>query len=305
MTQKLRIVIAGGSGFIGRALSHFLSRRNFEIVILTRGKEESDGPIRLAHWDGKTPGDWASELEGSAAVINLTGRSINCRFTEKNRREILNSRVDSVRALTAAMESSAQPPVWLQACGTGIYGETGSECRAEDGAHGDDFLARVCEQWEGALAAAPTPQTRKVTLRLGVVLGRDDGILAPLQKLTRAFLGGHVGTGRQFISWIHLADLMEIFATAVSQENFTGAFNAVAPNPATNAEFMGELRRALHRPWSPPAPAFAVKCLAPLLGTEPALALTSTCALPQRLLAQNFQFQFPTLRPALAEIYAS
>lgn len=304
-TVKPRLIIAGGSGFVGRALSEFFAAKEFAVVVLTRGKSEARDGIRFVNWDGKTAGNWWRELDSAAALFNLTGRNINCRFTEKNRREILHSRIDSVRALRDAVGRCSSPPsIWAQASATGIYGDTGDRVCDETAPHGTDFLARVCEQWEAEFADVAVPKMRKIALRFGVVLGPDGGMIAPLEKLARAFLGGHVGSGRQFISWIHLADLIGIFVAAIAEKDFAGVFNAVAPNPVTNSEFMCELRRALHRPWSPPAPAWAIKIIAPLIGTEPSLALASTRAIPKRLLEKNFRFRFSGLRPALSDILA-
>lgn len=302
-TVKPRLIIAGGSGFVGRALSEFFAAKEFAVVVLTRGKSEARDGIRFVNWDGKTAGNWWRELDSAAALFNLTGRNINCRFTE-NRREIFDSRVDSVRALAdAAARCENPPPIWAQASGTGIYGDAGDRWCDENAPHGHDFLAYVCEQWEGALAQVNLPRTRKIILRFGAVLGRGEGMLAPLEKLTRAFLGGRVGSGRQFVSWIHVADLAKIFAESLSREDFCGVSNAVTPNPVTNAEFMHELRHALHRPWSPPAPEWAVKIGGRIIGTEPSLALASTRATPKHLLAKDFHFEFLDLPAALANIY--
>jgi hypothetical protein len=184
----------------------------------------------------------------------------------------------------------------------GFYGDTGSLARDEDAPAGGGALGTICQQWEAAFAAAALPATRKVVLRIGLVLGRDGGALPVLSRLTRGFLGGAAGDGRQYISWIHLADLTAMFAAAVEDGKMAGAYNAVAPAAVTNAELMRELRRALHRPWSPPAPALAVRWGARLMGSEGSLALTSQRCLPRRFLAAGFPFQFADIPAALRDL---
>lgn len=298
-----RIVIAGGSGFIGRGLTAMFTSRGFEVVVLTRTAKAATGNVRWVAWDVATPGDWTQELEGATAVINLAGHTINCPHTPANRKLIVESRVNAVRAITDAIRRCQHPPAVLaQSSAVGFYGDTGATPRDEASPSGNDFRAEACRAWEAALDPATIPTTRCVTLRTGVVLGRDGGALPTLAKLTRWFLGGAVGDGRQFISWIHQEDFNRIVRAAIENKSWSGVFNATAPNPATNANFMRELRRALHRPWSPPAPAFAVRLAAPLMGTDAALALESQRVVPDRLLAVGFQFYFPQLREALEDL---
>jgi len=301
--MKSRIVLAGGSGFLGRALAAEFSAHGYSVVILTRTPRPRTDEIRELAWDGKNPGAWTAELAGAAALINLTGKNINCPHTPENLRGITASRVESVNVLAAACASLTAPPrVWVQASATGFYGDSGAATCDETAPVGTDALANICRQWEGAFAAAALPATRKVTLRIGFVLGRDGGALPVLARLAKLFLGGAAGNGRQFISWIHLADLVRIFAAAVENEELSGTFNAVAPNPVTNAAFMCELRGVLGRPWSPPAPKWAVQFGAKLLGSEPSLALVSQRSTPAKISATGFQFQFPQLRSALENL---
>jgi hypothetical protein len=304
--MKPRIVLAGGSGFIGQSLSPFLVSKNYEVIVLTRTKSDHYGAVRHAHWDGKTLGDWIEFVNGALAVVNLTGRSIKCRQTPENRREIVESRIDSVRVLGQAIGQSAQPPkVFVQLAGVGIYGDKGGRICDESTAPGDDFVAEVCEKWEAAFDSVESPKTRKVLLRLGVVLGSNGGFLELLGKLTRWFLGGQVGNGRQYISWIHISDLSRLVLASIEREEVGGVFNATSPNPVTNAELMRELRRALHRPWSPPVPEFGARIGAWLMGTEASLALVSQRCVPKRFLENGFTFEFPTLRQALTNIFPS
>jgi uncharacterized protein (TIGR01777 family) len=299
-----RIILAGGSGFVGQALVPVLVAKNYNVVVLGRSMGHREDRIDYLQWDGKTVDDWAGAIEGAEAIVNLTGRNINCRHTPENRREIIRSRVDSVHVLGEAIANCAVPPkVFVQTSGVGYYGDTGDRVADEDARRGNDFTAEVCRQWEGAFDALDLPATRKIVLRLGVVLGRAGGALPVLEKLTRWFLGGAVGNGGQFISWIHVDDVVQMFGRAIEQSGLTGIFNATAPVPAMNSEFMHELRHALHRPWSPPVPAPIARAGAWLIGSEGELALLSSRCVPRRLLEHGFQFQFPNLRDALANLY--
>lgn len=292
-----RVILAGGSGFVGSALAPALRVRGYEPLLL--GREATD-----LIWDGKTLGNWASALDGAEAVVNLTGKNINCRHTDENRREILRSRVDSVRVLGDAIARCAVPPkVFVQASGVGYYGDTGDRVNDEAAPPGNDFPAEVCRQWEGSFDALELPATRKVVLRLGVVLGRDGGALPMLEKLTRWFLGGAVGNGHQFVSWIHFDDIVRMFEAVIGRAELGGVFNAVSPNPVTNSELMRELRHVLHRPWSPPVPAPFARAGAWLMGTDGQLALTSCRCVPRRFLEHQFDFLFPTLFAAFANLY--
>jgi hypothetical protein len=300
-----RIVLAGGSGFLGQALAQDRASQGDEVVILTRSPSRSTEGARYVTWDGKTPGDWAGLLEGAEAVVNLAGRSVNCRYTPENRREIIDSRVNSVRAIGEAIRGCRQPPkAWVQAGSLAIYGDPGARVCDESAPDGVGFNAEVCRLWEQAFEAVPLPSTRKTMLRIGLVLGERGGVMDPLVRLTRLFLGGAAGSGQQYISWLHVADLNRMFAWAIERENVEGVFNATGPNPVTNADFMEALRAALHRPWSPPVPAPAVRLGAWLMGSEADLVLHGRRCVPKRFLEQGFPFEHPELGPALQSLLA-
>jgi hypothetical protein len=302
--MKPKIILAGGSGFIGQALAPMLTARGYDVVVLGRGNSRVVDGVTHLQWEGKTVGDWAQALDGARAIVNLAGKNIDCRHTPDNRAEIVRSRVDSVRVLGDAIARCAVPPqVVVQASATGFYGDTGDRAVDENAASGSDFMAEVCRQWEGAFEPLPLPGTRKVVLRIGFVLGREGGALKVLEKLTRVFLGSAVGNGRQFISWIHLADLCRIIIAAIEKPEFAGVFNATAPEPVTNSELMRELRHVLHRPWVPPVPAPLARAGAWLMGSEGDLALLSYRCVPRRLIEHEFEFTLPDLKAALADLY--
>jgi uncharacterized protein len=302
--MKPRVVLAGGSGFLGQALAKVLAGKGYEVVVLTRGPHREGTGIRYLHWDAEMLGEWSQSIEGAKALVNLTGRSVNCRHTPEHRREIMESRVNSVRVLGEAVSRCNQPPeVWIQASSLVIYGDPRDRWCDEDAPHADGFSEEVCKRWESEFENIETPGLRKVVMRIGIVLDANSGALPVLARLTRLFLGGRVGHGRQYVSWIHVADLTRMFVDAIERPEISGVFNVTGPNPVTNAVFMRELRRALHRPWSPPVPAWATRIGAFFLRTEPSLALTGRRCRPKRFLENGFRFEFPELRGALADLY--
>lgn len=292
----MKIVIAGGSGFLGRSLASFLETRGHRSVVLTR-QPRGEGDVQ---WDGLTTGPWIREFEDAAAIVNLAGRSINCIHDASNRREILDSRIGSVRAVQSAIEQCLNPPeVVVQASAVAIYGDTVQLCD-ENAPGGEGFLCRVCQAWEGEFFNHPTPRTRKCALRIGFVVGPDGGGLAPLRTLAKWFLGGTVGQGGQYISWIHVDDLNRMILACVENRSMSGVYNATSPKPVTNREFMRTLRRVLGRPWSPPVPGFMVKLGARLiLHTDAGVALTGQNCIPGRFLQAGYKFTFPNLEEAL------
>jgi uncharacterized protein (TIGR01777 family) len=307
----VKIVLAGGAGALGRRIAADLARRGDEIVILTR-RPRDDVPHRQVEWDGMTVEDWAGELSG-AAVINLAGELVDRRPTAANVDLLRLSRVRPTHALVEAAAVLAEPPaVWLQASTLAIYGDAGEAelDEASPVADGPPQMAGVARAWEGAasLTAAATfhraivEDTRQVVLRMGIVLDRGTPALDRLAGLARWGLGGRVGSGRQWVSWIHIADLLAAVRRVLDDPQLDGVVHLTSPNPVRNAELMAALRTVLRRPAAPPTPAPLVRLGAWLLRTDPALALTGRRCVPRRLLDAGFEFEHPDLLPALRDL---
>lgn len=299
-----RIILAGGSGFLGSSLTPHLLSAGHDAIILTRGASREEGRIRFVNWDAKTLGPWVPELDGAAGIVNFVGRSVDCRKTPENKRVILESRVDSVRVLgQACSRCENPPPVWVQAGTAHIYGDPpGDTIVTDDSSLGTGFAPDVGRAWEAALRQSAPPNCRTVILRMTFVLGRNDGPLRTLARLTRFFLGGRAGSGRQWISWIHEDDLAAIVLRALDDSNMQGVYLTTAPNPVTNGEFMRKLRSALHRPWAPPVPEGLVRLGAWLMRTDPELALLGRRCVPTKLMRDEFRFSFHALEHALADL---
>ncbi len=297
------VILAGGNGFLGQNLARFLIHEGYSVVILSR-TPQSGKAVRSIEWDGKTLGSWMRFVSGAKAVVNLAGRSVNCLHNEKNRREILYSRLDSVRVLGEAIRSVERPPrAFIQATSLAIYGNSGERINDEYAPAGGDFSVEVCQLWEELVHELDLSNTRRIIMRIGFVLGRGGGALTPLVQLAKSYLGGTIGSGKQYISWIHVDDWNEMIRWSIERSDVQGLYNATSPNPVTNRQFMRELRIALGRPWSPPTPAFAVKIGANLfMRTEPSLALTGRRCIPRRFLQQGFHFRYPDLAPALRDV---
>jgi len=305
--NRSRVILAGGSGFIGQALSRHLIAIGYDVVVLTRSiskdKPEEDAPaVRLVQWDGRTPGEWARLLDGARAVVNLAGKNVNCRYTKQNLEVIDRSRVDSVRAVGEAIAACRQPPEVLVQSGTlAIYGDTGDRWCDENTPPGEGIPPQTAVKWEAAFDATPTPKTRRVLLRISFVLGHG-GVLAVLARLARWFLGGAVGSGKQYISWIYIDDLCRLIAWAIERPDVAGVYNATSPNPVTNAQFMRELRRTVGRPWSPRTPAWMVRVGSFFMRTEPVLALTGRRGSPAKLITQGFECEHTDLGETLRNL---
>lgn len=298
-----RCVLAGGTGFLGTALAEHLIREDYDVIVLSRSPS-STSDIRQIKWDGKTLGPWITALDGADAIVNLTGKSVICRYTPENQKEIVSSRLDPVKVLGEAIESCKRPPLaWVQCGSLAFYGDAGESICDEETPPGEGFSADTCIKWEHAFNSVDASGARKVFLRIGFVLGRGEGALGTLEWLTRFYLGGTVGNGRQYISWLGLDDLNRMFLWAIERPEIEGIFNATGPTPVTNAEFMLHLRYVLHRPWSPPVPVWAVNLGSKLMGIEPELALTGRRYIPKRFHEKGFEFRQTDLRETLKDAF--
>jgi uncharacterized protein (TIGR01777 family) len=293
----MRVVIAGGSGFLGRALSGRLLGQAHEVVLLSRGAESfSARPgLRVVRWtpDGRS-GAWAGELDGAAALINLAGAGIaDKRWTAARKKLILESRLQSTRSLMDAIRSvKTKPRVFVQASAIGFYGsyDTGPDFD-ERSSPGSDFLSGVCVAWEAEAQPAAVLGCRLAVIRTGIVLSRSGGALAKMLPPFRFLVGGPIASGRQFMSWIHLDDWVGLVEWAIANPAVTGPIDATAPNPVTSAELARAIGRALHRPAVMPVPAFVLKAMFGEMATV--CLIRGQRVLPRRALELGYQFRHP------------
>jgi len=298
--MKPKIVLPGGSGFLGKSTAEYFFNKGYSVIILTRGKSVKTTNAEYVNWDGKSLGEWTKHIEGAEAVINFTGKSVNCIYTPENKKEIIDSRIDSVKIVADVIKHAKKPPeVLIQSASLAIYGDTIDVC-SENAPHGSGFSVNVCELWEKEFFKENLPGTRKILLRIGFVLGRNGGALETLSKLTRRYLGGAIASGEQFISWLHIEDLNRMFEFIIENKKSSGIYNATGTTPTKNKDFMKSLRKALHKPWSPPVPIFAVKIGARFfMKTDSSLALTGRNCIPVKFLKEGFKFNYTNLETAL------
>lgn len=303
-----RIAIAGGSGFLGRSMAEYFLDRGADVTLISRSIPQGTGKCKHAVWDGRTLGDWITVIDGCDAVVNLAGRTVNCIKTPDHQDEILRSRVESTRALGAAMlEAQAPPPVWVQMSTAHIYGDPPTAVCNEDSATGYGLAPTVAKEWETAFTESISPAQRGVLMRTSFVIGRDrgggGGALATLRLITKLGLGGKVGKGTQGMSWIHEDDLNAIFTRAILNETMSGPYIVSSPYPKSQAEFMRTLRKSVRMPIGLPAFEWMVRIGAPLfLRTDPELVLYGRYVMPKRLLAEGFEFEFADLTRALSDL---
>jgi len=309
----MRIVIAGGTGFLGSPLAEGYAEEGHDVRVLTRGLKPGEsrhdpgtgvpGVTRVG-WNPDGSGSWENVIDGADAVVNLAGAGIgDARWTPQRKALIRDSRIIPTRVLAAAIRKAPNPPaVFVSASGAGYYGASLDDgIKTESSAAGDDFLARVCVDWEAEAERASNAATRVVTVRSGVVIERRGGALQKLLTPFRFFVGGPVGSGRQYMSWIHRIDWIEMVRWIIDTRALTGALNGTAPVPVTNREFSRALGRALHRPAFVPTPGFPLKIVLGEMAED--LVLTGQRAIPQRALSHGFHFRYPEIDQAFRGIF--
>jgi uncharacterized protein (TIGR01777 family) len=299
----MKVLISGGTGFIGRNLSASLVQDGHEVLILSRSPSSlSVRPgVKAVHWDGRTPAGWGHLMNEVDAVVNLAGKSLSSwPWTRRTKREFLESRVFPGAALTEAVRlAKHRPGVFLQASGINHYGLRGLPAD-ESTPPGDDFLARLTIDWEASSQPAEELGIRRVVTRSAVVLGKGEGLLPLMSLPVRLFLGGRLASGKQAMPWIHIADVVGAMRFLLEQDQLHGPFNLIAPQPTSSAEFMCSLAGALKRPYWFPTPAFLLRLV---LGEMSVLITEGRYSEPKRLLEQGFHFNFPTIEDALGDLF--
>ena len=314
--QHKKIVIAGGTGFIGQAITRFFGADS-EIIILTRNLQHpannafvnkkndqlTSVTAKFVYWNGKDTGEWCNEIDGCNLVINLTGKSVNCRYTVRNRQEIFDSRTNATKAIGKAIQEAARPPeLWINAASATIYRHATDRPQDEcTGEFHNDFSVQVCKLWEQTFFEQPTNHTRKIALRMAIALG-EGGVMIPYLNLCKFGLGGRQGSGKQMYSWVHIEDVCRVIDYMGEHTQMQGVYNVSSPNPVSNDVFMQTLRKVTGNTKGLPAAKWMLAAGAGIIGTEPELLLKSRWVIPTRLLQEGFVFRYPLLENAFAEI---
>jgi uncharacterized protein (TIGR01777 family) len=298
-----KLIIAGGSGFLGQVLASYFSSRCEEIIIFSRNPKPNDGKIRYVTWDAQNLGAWTKELDGADALINLTGKSVDCRYNAKNKAEILRSRLDSTNILNEAIHVCVNPPKhFINSSTATIYEHSLRHPNGEaNGIIGDDFSMNVAKQWEAVFFEKSRTETIKTALRTSIVLGNAGGAFPKMKQITALGLGGKQGNGQQMISWIHTLDYARSIEFILDKQ-LTGVINVTAPHPVSNEDFMKNLRHKLGAKLGLNSPKFLLEIGAFFMRTETELLLKSRFVLPQRLLSAGFIYQFGTLDSCLGDL---
>lgn len=299
-----KLVIAGGTGFLGQALIEYFKHNADEVVILTRSMSKTVGPVRYISWDARTRGSWCAELEGATAVINLCGKSVDCRYTEQNKALIFSSRLASTAVIGEAMLRCNVPPqIWINGASATVYRHSETEPMTErEGTFGTGFSVEVCKAWENIFNDYDLPATRKINLRISMVMGNSGGVYPALMNIVRKGLGGTMGKGTQQVSWIHITDFCRMISWCIDHPEVQGVYNAVAPNPVTNKVLMQKLRKKAFIAFGLPATSWMLEIGAFFIRTETELILKSRYSYPERALAEGFTFQCTTIDTCLSEL---
>ena len=298
-----KIVLAGGNGYLGSVLINHFKPMADEIIILSRKRYINKENVRTVLWDGRNKGEWIECLHGADLLVNLCGKNVNCRYTERNKTEIIQSRVLPTTLLGNAIESMSAPPkVWINVTSATIYRHAEDHPQDEStGEIGYGFSINVCRKWEESFFASSTPATRKIALRMGIVLGRTDGVFPRLMNLVRAGFGGKQGNGSQMISWVHEQDAARVIEWLIENQ-LEGIINCTAPGAINNNEFMKILRKSYGIPFGLPMPYWLLELGAMIIGTETELIIKSRWVQPQRLLDGGYKFMFTGASHAIHDI---
>jgi uncharacterized protein (TIGR01777 family) len=305
----MRIIIAGGSGLIGRELTTALTADGDEVIILSRSPEMVKGlpiGVKVIRWDGKTIEEWGKFIDNSDGIVNLTGENLSgegllpSRWTKARKLRLVQSRVNSGEVLTNAIQlAKAKPSVFVQASGVGYYGTLQVKALTEDDQSGDDFAANLCKEWEASSRPVELMGVRRVIVRNGVVLSSKGGALPLLLLPYRLWVGGRLGNGNQVYSWIHIRDEVNAIRFLLKNELSKGVYNLTSPNPVTNDEFGKAISKVMKRPHYFPIPGFA---LGLALGEVATMVLQGQRVLPQKLINEGFAYKFPVLEEALKDL---
>ena len=300
-----KVIIFGGSGFLGVNLAKALLKKEYEVVIVSRNEPKEKGAWQFVQWDAQTLGDWAKEIDNAEAFVNLVGRTVDCIKTAENSDAILRSRVDATKLIGKALQSlEVKPKTWVQMSTAHLYGDSAEAVCDESSTFGYGLAPYVGKKWEEAYAQSVLPNIRQVLVRTSFVLGKSGGALKTMAQLTKFGLGGKVGHGKQGISWIHEEDMNRIFIDAIENEKREGAYIATAPKPVSNEVFMKALRKALSMPIGLPAFAWMVQLGAYfIMKTDPDLVLAGRYVVPKRLEDEGFEFDYPSVEEAFEDLF--
>lgn len=296
----MKIIIAAGTGFLGKNLEQYFTAKGHQVYILTRNPKRRNE----FHWDANTLGEWKNLLENADVLINLAGKSVDCRYTLKNKQEIYDSRINSTKVLQQAVdECRSKPKVWMNAGSATIYIHSETHLNTEEnGIIGDDFSMNICKSWEQEFFKTTTEDVRKVALRTSIVLGNNGGAFPKLKTLTKFGLGGKQGRGNQKVSWIHIHDFCKAVEYVIDHHDLSGPVNVTAPDPLSNEKFMAALRREMNIPFGLNAPAWQLEIASVVLRTETELLLKSRNVYPDKLLKNGFEFTYPKLATTLQDL---
>ncbi len=304
MMKYSKIVLAGGNGYLGQVLAKHFSPITDEVVILSRKTQPAKGNIKTIVWDGRTAGEWTSVLQNANLLVNLCGKNVNCRYTSKNKEEIIQSRLQPTALLGEVIHQMENPPkLWINVTSATIYRH--AEDRYQDEVHGEmgtGFSVEVCKAWENCFFENKTPKTRKIALRMGIVLGKTDSAFPRLLNLVKAGMGGKQGSGEQYVSWVHEQDAALSIEWLLQNEEINGIINCTAPNSVKNHVLMHQIRKNFGISFGLPAPAWLLAIGAKIIGTETELILKSRWVKPTILLNSGFEFKYPTIEYAVKDI---